>query len=134
MNPVNLTETNEILTGNDGIVIKKFLAGKDGGSSLDVAGWPAATIPAGHPVIKQTSNGKLKPLPLTGSAPNYTLGALPAGHTYYGVVRGTVLTKRPIVGIMLIGVVNDAAMVYGGNAAKIAELATGMPHLLFDAN
>ena len=45
MTKVNLNnEPNEIITGNDNIVIAKYLDGIDGGRSLDVTGYPLKVI------------------------------------------------------------------------------------------
>ena len=52
MTKVNLNnEPNEIITGNDNIVIAKYLDGIDGGRSLDVTGYPLKVIKAGVPAI-----------------------------------------------------------------------------------
>lgn len=135
MATINISNTNEILTGNDGIVIKKFLEGKDGGFSLDTTGYAPETIPAGHPVIKETATGQFKPMPVTGTAPAYTLDALPNGHTLYGVMRATVLTKTPFAGIMVRGTVNPQAMVYkAANGTALTAIATALPLIRFEAD
>lgn len=64
MTKVNLNnEPNEIITGNDNIVIAKYLDGIDGGRSLDVTGYPLKVIKAGVPAITDGA-GTYKPMPL----------------------------------------------------------------------
>lgn len=41
-------ERNEIITGDDNIVIAKYLDGIEGGRSLDVTGYPLNVIKAGY--------------------------------------------------------------------------------------
>lgn len=102
---VNLTSNGPVLdTGKDNIVIVDNFKSKRGGASLDVTGFKNPVIRAGHVVIKQTSNGELKPMPTNSAGTAY--GSLPGGHTYYGIVINSVLTERPFVGILLSGTVN----------------------------
>lgn len=92
-------------TGKDNIVIVDNFQSKRGGASLDVTGYDKPSIRAGHVIIKQTSTGELKPMPLNSGGTAY--GSLPAGHTYYGILINSVLTsKAHNAGIMLRGTVN----------------------------
>lgn len=91
--------------GYDSIVIVDNFKSKRGGADLDTTGFPKPWIRAGHVVIKQTSNGQLKPMPLNGAGTAYA--ALPAGHTYYGILINTIRTAKPFnAGIMFSGTVN----------------------------
>ena len=105
----NLNNTpTTVDTSNDGIVIINNLETIPGGKTLDTTGFTAEVIPAGHLVIEQTSNGVLKPMPISGT--NYA--ELPADHTYKGVTIASVLNIKPFVGIMVRGSVNKNASIY----------------------
>lgn len=103
---ISLNDPNVNPTGDgwDNVVIVDNFKSKRGGASLDTTGFPKAWIRAGHVIIKQTSNGELKPMPLNGAGNAYA--ALPAGHTYYGILIATVPTAKPFAGIMFSGTVN----------------------------
>lgn len=91
--------------GFDNIVIVDNFKSKRGGASLDTAGFAKPWIRAGHVIIKQTSNGELKPMPLNEDGDAYA--TLPAGHTYYGILINTVdAAKAHNAGIMFEGTVN----------------------------
>lgn len=122
MPKVNLTtEQNEILAAKDGIVIRNFIHGLEGGRVLDTTGYTAETIPAGVVVITD-GNGTYKPLlPSSGS---YTL---PSGYSYVGIVACTVLTSKPAVSVMTMGAVNDAAAPYVYTSA----VKSALPHIEF---
>jgi hypothetical protein len=104
----NLSNTGEIVsTGNDSIVIVDNFQSIRGGRSLDVTGYGLDVIQAGHVIIMQTSNKEYKPMPL--AVGNAAYDALPAGHTYTGILIASILTKKPFAGIMVRGTVNPAA-------------------------
>lgn len=92
--------------GYDSIVIVDNFKSKRGGASLNTAGFPKPWIRAGHVIIKQTASPfDLKPMPLNAGGTAYA--ALPAGHTYYGILINTVKTsKAHNAGIMFAGTVN----------------------------
>jgi len=80
-----LNNTGEnIITGNDSIVIVDNLQSIRGGRSLDVTGFKPEVIQAGHVIIKETSTGEYKPMPATeASVGNIaTLGTVTAGSSY----------------------------------------------------
>lgn len=101
---LNDANTNPTGDGFDNVVIVDNFKSKRGGASLDTTGFPKAWIRAGHVIIRQTSNGELKPMPLNEDGDGYA--ALPAGHTYYGILIATVPTAKPFAGIMFEGTVN----------------------------
>lgn len=109
-------------TANDSIVIVSVLETIPGGKTLDTTGFTPEVIPAGHLVIEQTATGVLKPMPVSGN--NYA--ALPANHTYKGVVISSVLTSKPFVGIMVRGTVNKNASKYG-IASILSDVKTALP-------
>ena len=113
-------------TGNDSIVIVSNLETIPGGKTLDVTGFTPDDIPAGHIIIEQTSNGVLKPMPISGA--NY--GALPASHTYKGVLISSILTKKPFAGIMVRGSVNKNASKYGITSI-LSAVKTALPLIRF---
>lgn len=90
--------------GYDSVVIVDNFKSKRGGATLDTTGYPLPHIRAGHVIIRQTSNGELKPMPLNGTNDGY--GTLPAGHTYYGILINSIRTDKPFAGIMFSGTVN----------------------------
>ena len=118
----------EVITGNDNIVIKKYIDGYEGGRTLDITGYALPTIKAGHVVIRETATGTCKPMPLTSA--NDAYGALPAGHEYIGIVVATVLTERPFVGVLTNGTVNPAAAPYPYDTILTA-LKAALPQVEF---
>lgn len=117
---------SEYDTGNDTIVIVKVLEAIPGGKTLDVTGFAPEVIPAGHLIIEETSTGVLKPMPISDAA----YGALPASHTYKGVLISTILTKKPFAGIMVRGAVNKNASFYT-IASVLTAVRTALPLVRF---
>ena len=120
------TQSNGYDTGNDTIVIVKVLEAIPGGKTLDVTGFTPDVIPAGHLIIEETSTGVLKPMPISGTA----YGALPASHTYKGVLISTILTAKPFAGIMVRGTVNKNASFYT-IASVLTAVRTDLPLIRF---
>lgn len=110
MTKVNLNnEPNEIITGDDNIVIAKYLDGIEDGRSLDVTGYPLTVIKAGVPAITDGA-GTYKPMPM--SSEGTAFDALPEGYSYAGIIKGTIRTTKPFATIMTRGRVNLAAAPY----------------------
>ena len=85
MYPTDLNDTGEnIITGNDSIVIVDNLQSIRGGRSLDATGFAADVIPAGHVIIKETSSGIHKPMPVTDASEGNiaTVGTVVPGTGY----------------------------------------------------
>lgn len=85
MYPVDLNETGEnIITGNDSIVIVDNFQSIRGGRTLDATGFTADVIPAGHVIIKETSSGIHKPMPVTDASDGNvaTVGTVTPGTGY----------------------------------------------------
>lgn len=55
-----------------------------GGRSLDVSGYPEAVLKAGHVIIRETSDGDFKPMPVTTEGAIQTLGTITPGSGYTG--------------------------------------------------
>lgn len=112
----------------DTLVIVDNFQSKRGGVTLDVTGFSKPYIRGGHVVIKETSTGDLKPMPLNSDGTDYD--TLPVGHTYYGHVVNSVLTSKPFVGITRRGAVNhkviDASIGYYDMATILADLKTNL--------
>lgn len=97
----------EILTGNDNIVIVDNFQSVRGGRTLDVTGFNPSVIKAGHVIIKSSTADVYKPMPLASNDTVYA--SLPAGYEYAGILINTVLKTKPFAGIMLRGTVNYKA-------------------------
>lgn len=124
-----------ILTGNDSIVIKKYISGIEGGRTLDVAGYLLTNVVAGSVAIQKT-DGTYAPMPIKKDGKNeddtdkYVYDTLPAGAKYVGIVYRSVSTIDGTASIMFDGVVNEALLPYGFDAIKSA-FATACPHIIF---
>ena len=109
-------ERQQIVFGNDSVVIAKYISGLKGGRTLNVEGFGEANILAGHVVI--TKDGVYKPMPVVDEVVsdtptgNKVYGSLPAGWAYAGVVYRSVSAKKPAVSIMTNGEVNIEAVPY----------------------
>lgn len=107
---LNLNKTNEAYTDADGIAIKHYIHGIEGGRVLDVTGYTPDYIPEGHGIIKDGDD--YKPQPVDGSQHALLVG----------VCRSTTRTKVPSTGIMTQGTINNAVLIYPFNAASLAAL------------
>ena len=107
-------------TSLDSITIRKHIAGVIGGATLDTSNFSPAVIKSGHVVIKETSTGVYKPMPINAAEDAYEV--LPAGHTIEGVVITSTLKSKPMVGIMYNGEVNETTSPFPVTAAIKAAL------------
>jgi len=105
-----VNESQEVITGNDNVVIVDVFQSIRGGRTLDVTGFTPEVIKAGHVIIMETAKKEYKPMPV--SSDNKAYADLPAGHVYAGILIQSLLTKRPMAGIMVRGTVNPAAAPY----------------------
>lgn len=133
---IDLAKINQekVLTGNDNIVIRKYIDGIEGGRDLDMTAYKATTgstiLGAGHVIIKTTSNGvtTYKPMPVvqktetTGSGndavttnvtdadgnPVYEYDSLPANHSYAGILVASIDAATNGAAIMTRGKVNKS--------------------------
>lgn len=125
---LNLVNGKEgIIFGNDSVVIVKYGHSLQGGRVLDMTGFTADVLHAGHVIIKD-ANGNYKPMPLAEGGAAYA--ALPASHTYVGVLYRSILTKKPAASILIDGVVNEKALPYAITTIKSA-FVTAVPHIVF---
>jgi hypothetical protein len=124
-------EKQEIITGNDNIVIVDNFQSIRGGRTLDVTGFTPEAINAGHVIIKETATGNYKPMPVNlTDAENPVYAALPALHTYAGILIASILTKKQFAGILIRGTVNPAAAPYPMGTI-LAAVKTALPLIDF---
>lgn len=108
---INLqNESQNVITGNDNIVIIDNLQSVRGGRSLDMTGYPYDVLHAGHVIIKD-ADGEYKPMPLTGDGSIVSLGTIVAGTLYTdGTYTGVALTGGTGTGAEATIVVEDGAV------------------------
>lgn len=121
-------DTVAVDTGNDSIVIVDNFQSIRGGRTLDVTGFGPTVINAGHVIIKETATGEYKPMPLATNDTVYD--ALPAGHTYAGILIASILTAKPFAGILVRGTVNPAAAPFSMTTI-LAAVKTALPLIDF---
>lgn len=129
MKPAVLSRDKEIIgDGNGTIVIRNFIAGIKGGTTLTVDGYPHDVIRAGHVIIFDTINKEYKPMPLNEAGTAY--GSLPANHRYAGVLVGTILKREPLAAIMYAGEVNDVVSPFPVDSIK-SDFTAALPQIVF---
>lgn len=126
------TESQEVLTGNDSVVIRQYNGGVTGGRTLDMTGFGDSVIKAGHIVVRKLDeddkNYNYKPLGVAEGA----YASLGSGEEYAGVVVASKPASEPLVGIMDDGRVNDNAMPYPITSQMRTALRTALPNLIFE--
>ena len=126
---LNLTgEKEQIVFGNDSVVIRKYGNSLAGGRVLDVTGITEKVLHAGHIIIKD-ANGVYKPMPVSDGA--YVTPDEKSTDTYVGVLYRSILTAKPAASIMTAGVVNEKALPYAISSIKSAFVAA-CPHIMFE--
>lgn len=134
----------QLLFGNDSIVIQKFVSGIVGGRTLDLSEWKDSTVPAGCVIVKKGENYMPMPVvaltetvgeeqtPVVDADGNqkYGYASLPEGATYAGMLYRTILKSDAQASIMIDGVVNEECLPYDISAIKSAFLAA-VPHIIF---
>ena len=114
----------QVVFGDDSIVIQKYISGIKGGRTLDVTGFAASVIKAGHVII--VKNGTYAPMPVEGNA----YAALPEGAAYAGVLYRSIPAAKPAASIVTWGEVNSVAAPYPMDAI-LAAFKTACPHIDF---
>jgi hypothetical protein len=87
-------EPQEVITGNDNIVIVDNFQSVRGGRTLDTTEFTPEVINAGHVIIKETATGEYKPMPVTEDGAIGSIGSITAGSGY---------TQSTYNGVALIG-------------------------------
>ncbi|MDR1459784.1 MAG: hypothetical protein LBI60_06190 [Bacteroidales bacterium] len=130
---VDLTnEPQEIITGNDNIVIVDNFQSIRGGRSLDTTGFTPEVIKAGHVIIKETATKEYKPMPVTGDNAIATFGVITGGSSgaTNGNYTGVALQGGSGSGVTAnIGVtgnaVTDIGVANGGTGYQAGDTLTG---------
>ena len=128
MATVNLNNgtTDQIITGNDNIVIVNVFETIRGGRSLDVTGYPYDVLHAGHVIIK-SAEGEYKPMPITGEGSIVSLGT---------IVPGTLYTDDTYTGVALTGGTGTGAVativVADGAVTKVTITTDGKGYAVAD--
>lgn len=134
----------QVVFGDDSIVIQKYISGIKGGRTLDMTGYPLKVVKSGSVIV--TKDGVYKPMPLTpkmegesGSQTEvkdengntvYVYGSLPSGFNYAGVLYRTILSEKPAASIMTWGEVNGVALPYPMDTI-LEAFKTACPHIDF---
>lgn len=100
-------EPVEINDGRDSIVVITATGYIPGGRALDMEGFAADIVKAGHIIITEDATGKAKPMPVNAQGNGY--GNKPSGWSYAGVLRSSVSKRNPQASILTQGQVNAAA-------------------------
>lgn len=124
----------QILTGNDNIVIRKYIDGIEGGRDLDIADFKAATgssiLQAGHVIIKK--DGAYKPYPVKKTGESYAYDTLPEGYAIAGILVASIDAATHGAGIMTRGKVNASDKVQPYSYAGIlTALKAALPLIEF---
>jgi hypothetical protein len=129
---VDLTnEPQEVLTGNDNVVIVDNFQSVRGGRTLDVTGFTPEVIRAGHVIIRGTTGDKdYKPAPVTKDGAIATLGAITGGTgyangTYSAVALSGGRGSGAIADVVVSGgAVTSVTLVSGGGGYGAADVLT----------
>jgi len=119
----------QIVFGDDSVVIQKYISGIKGGRTLDVAGYTEKVLKAGHVIITD-GKGTYKPMPVIGTGDSAAYGELPSGHSYAGILYRSILTAQPAASIMTWGEVNVKAAPYPMDSI-LEAFKTACPHIDF---
>lgn len=154
MPKANLTkEAFDVLSGMDGIIIRKHIYGLEAGRVIDTAAisgtieaYSEDVIPCGIPVISKEVSGVpvYKVLPPTDVTEDETTTYgfnLPSGYSYVGIAAATVRANQACP-VMNNGVVNEKAMLNNltklfpsgmetPTALSLSDLKSACPHLQF---
>lgn len=121
-------ERKSMGNGLDSVVIRRYISGIIGGTTLNMDGYPHNVLRAGHVIIFDTINEEYKPMPLNEAGKAYA--SLPSNHRYVGVAMQSVTKEQPIVGIMYAGEVNDEASPFSVASIK-SDMASALPQLVY---
>ena len=116
----------QIVFGDDSIVIQKYISGIKGGRTLDVTGFTEPVIKAGHPII--VKDGVYAPMPVKDG--HYELST-PVGAVFAGVLYRSIPTANPAASIMTAGEVNSELSPYPLNTLPMDEFKQACPHIVF---
>lgn len=125
----------EILAGDDSVVIRKNIDSIEGGRALDVTAFKAVTgtsiVKAGTIIVKD-SEGYKPATVVAGESGDITYGSFTASEVV-GILSATIDAAHGGASIMIAGKVNKNLMPYGG-ASKVSAIASYVPHIVFMAD
>lgn len=133
MATANLTNDSEqIITGNDSIVIVDNFQSIRGGRTLDVTGFTPDIIRAGHVIINETATDEYKPMPATETQEDgvATVGSITAGTGYTnGTYENVPLSGGTGTGMLATvtvagTVVTVVTVTKGGSGYTVADVLT----------
>lgn len=128
MAQVNLDNASiEVITGNDNIVVVD-VSEPVYSKALNVTGYIPDVIPGGHLLIKDTVSGDIKPMPVKTNLSGYD--TLPLNHSYAGFQNGSILKSKPYGAVIVKGVINPEASVYGLSPI-LGDVKEALPHIVF---
>lgn len=113
--------------GFGSIVVVKDLGDIPAGVTLDVTGITDTTIKAGRVLVQNDSTKEVKPLGIESDA--YV--SLPGGHSYFGILKESILTSAPLAAVLRIGTVNAAAAAKSVGAPYTADIKNAFKHIDF---
>ena len=126
MNQELKTKKEQIVFGEDSVIIQKHEGDIKGGRALDWTGVTEDVLYAGRIIITD-GKGKYKPLEITSKT--YKAIAEESGFSYAGVLYRSVAKGEP-VSIMIAGEVNKvAAKAANGEADYPADFITAFPKI-----
>lgn len=114
-------------TTMDVVIIEKLSNDIPGGKTLVVTGITEPVLKAGRVIIEETATKKLKPLKIVDGA----YEALPANHTYKGILVATIKTNKAFASVMIGGQVNEAAIINYELPAVPSAAKTAFKNILF---
>lgn len=128
----------QVIFGNDSVVIRKCISTIPGGRTLDCSGFIDDVVLAGHVIIKK-ADGSYAPMPVlaasdaVGETPAQPrrYGTLPTGASYVGVNYRSTSKDNPAASIMYDGVVNPNVVPYDMTSILTAFKAA-CPHIIFE--
>lgn len=109
--------------GNESKVIIRDLADIPGGRALNMEGFDADVVRAGHLIKRTVATDSYAPLGVSGDA----YAAVAEGEELVGVLKVSVTKERPAAAIMTMGQVNAAASPY----PVTEEIKTALPQIKF---
>lgn len=118
----------QVNTEKDNVIIQKVLETVRGGRTLETTGWPFDVLSSGLCLIEEIATKIVKPMPLNSGKTAYA--ALPAGYRYFAIQIQSVLTKKPFVGCLKRGAVNEVAAPY----AFTTDMKTAFNLITFNAD
>jgi hypothetical protein len=94
---VNLSNSAAVYgDGNDSIAVVDCFQTIRGGFSLDTTGFTPTVIKSGHAIIRSTTTGQYKPMPVTGLASVSSLGVVTPGSAYTPTAPGSSVTYAAV--------------------------------------